>query len=177
MTNFHVLNDAAQTDFCTVILNYELDEFGRERRIVERKLRKGILAADRDLDYCIFEISEPAEADIFVPPLQTKPPQVDDRVNIIQHPGGMAKQVSIQNNFVSFVGGDRLHYITATQPGSSGSPVFNDDWEVVGLHRAGGWIKREAKKSNSYFENQGVLIRSILESLPPEINKRIIRAG
>jgi endonuclease G len=30
-----------------------------------------------------------------------------------------------------------LHYETDTEPGSSGSPVFNDQWEIVALHHAG----------------------------------------
>jgi|688.fasta_scaffold01941_8 hypothetical protein len=30
-----------------------------------------------------------------------------------------------------------LHYETDTDPGSSGSPVFNDQWEVVALHHSG----------------------------------------
>ena len=30
-----------------------------------------------------------------------------------------------------------LHYRTDTAPGSSGSPVFNDQWEVVALHHSG----------------------------------------
>ena len=30
-----------------------------------------------------------------------------------------------------------MHYETDTAPGSSGSPVFNDQWEVVALHHSG----------------------------------------
>jgi endonuclease G len=30
-----------------------------------------------------------------------------------------------------------LHYRTDTSPGSSGSPVFNDQWEIVALHHSG----------------------------------------
>jgi hypothetical protein len=37
--------------------------------------------------------------------------------------------VDILDNFV--------HYRTDTAPGSSGSPVFNDQWEIVALHHSG----------------------------------------
>jgi endonuclease G len=30
-----------------------------------------------------------------------------------------------------------LHYQIDTSPGSSGSPVFNDQWEIVGLYHSG----------------------------------------
>ncbi len=30
-----------------------------------------------------------------------------------------------------------VHYRTDTSPGSSGSPVFNDQWEIVALHHSG----------------------------------------
>jgi len=32
---------------------------------------------------------------------------------------------------------DFLYYTTDTEPGSSGSPCFNDQWELIGLHHSG----------------------------------------
>ncbi len=58
------------------------------------------------------------------------------RVNVIHHPGGKPKKVSLRQNFLALVLDDHLHYVTDTEPGSSGSPVFNDEWEVVALHHA-----------------------------------------
>lgn len=60
-----------------------------------------------------------------------------ERVNVIHHPGGGTKQVSLRENFVALILDQHLHYMTDTAPGSSGSPVFNDEWEVVALHHAG----------------------------------------
>jgi endonuclease G len=56
-------------------------------------------------------------------------------VNIIQHPGGKSKRVGIRNNLVSASTDADLRYFTDTDGGSSGSPVLNDSWEVVALHR------------------------------------------
>ncbi len=70
-----------------------------------------------------------------------------ESVTIIQHPGGEPKQIALRENFVLALPdvADRyLYYQTDTTPGSSGSPVFNDDWEVVALHHSG-YAKRNAK--------------------------------
>ncbi|KAA2238776.1 trypsin-like peptidase domain-containing protein [Chitinophaga agrisoli] len=57
-------------------------------------------------------------------------------VNIIQHPGGLGKRYAIRNNLVSAATTNDLRYFTDTESGSSGSPVLNDQWQVVALHRA-----------------------------------------
>ncbi len=60
-------------------------------------------------------------------------------LNIIQHPNGEHKQLGLrENQFVDRLD-DFLHYKTDTAPGSSGSPVFNDHWQVVALHHSGVW--------------------------------------
>jgi len=55
-------------------------------------------------------------------------------VNIIQHPGGAAKQMGLRNNLVAKIRDNDFAYFTDTEGGSSGSPVCNDDWQVIGLH-------------------------------------------
>lgn len=58
-------------------------------------------------------------------------------MNIIQHPNGEPKQLALRDNqFVDLLE-NFLHYKTDTAPGSSGSPVFNDQWEIIGLHHSG----------------------------------------
>jgi endonuclease G len=63
-----------------------------------------------------------------------------DPLNIIQHPRGGLKQIALRNNEVIEVpqGKTRfLYYTTDTEPGSSGSPCLNDQWELVALHHSG----------------------------------------
>lgn len=64
--------------------------------------------------------------------------------NIIQHPSGQPKQLAFRQNEVIAKPTDFLHYRTDTAPGSSGAPVFNDQWQVVALHRAGVWATNDA---------------------------------
>ncbi len=63
------------------------------------------------------------------------------RANIVHHPRGAAKQVSIRDNFVAgeFPTPNPVYWLYAsdTARGSSGSPVFNEDWQVVALHHIG----------------------------------------
>jgi endonuclease G len=65
--------------------------------------------------------------------------RIGDPVNIIQHPSGRSKTVVVHNSNLLHLenGGDRdpfLWYSSDTERGSSGAPVFNSNWEVVGVH-------------------------------------------
>jgi hypothetical protein len=51
---------------------------------------------------------------------------------------------------------------TGKLPGSSGSPVFNDDWEVVALHHAGGHLKTN-DKGDIRFINQAVTMKYLMK--------------
>ena len=58
-------------------------------------------------------------------------------VNIVQHPGGRPKEIAFRDNrLLALVDDDVMTYSTDTDVGSSGSPVLNDQWELVGLHRS-----------------------------------------
>ena len=58
-------------------------------------------------------------------------------MTIIQHPGAQRKQVCVRENKLLTRTDDVLWYTTDTLGGASGSPVFNNDWQVVALHHKG----------------------------------------
>ena len=96
-------------------------------------------------------------------PMSVPPPQ---RVNIIQHPGGADKQIALYHNIVAHADDSIIQYYTDTLPGSSGSPLFNDKWELVGVHQAGGSLYSPATKRQMYC-NQGIAVarlRALLET-------------
>ncbi len=62
---------------------------------------------------------------------------LQESLSIIQHPGGDTKQIAMRNNQLVDIFDNFAHYLTDTKKGSSGSPVFNDSWQVVALHHAG----------------------------------------
>jgi endonuclease G len=57
-------------------------------------------------------------------------------VNIIQYPKGGVKKYTTEGNMVTNIDDKAgiIYYTTDTEPGSSGSPCFNEYWEVAALH-------------------------------------------
>jgi len=85
---------------------------------------------------------------------------VGEFVTIVQHPRGEKKQVALRENRV-IDGPDRyVHYSADTEPGSSGSPVFNDQWEVVALHHAS--VKAPEHTEFGGILNEGIRVSAIL---------------
>lgn len=89
----------------------------------------------------------------------------DDLVNIIQHPSGRPLELSIRENKVVDVFDDFIHYETDTEPGSSGSPVFNDLWQLAALHHSGVPIRDAQGNITGWKANEGVRISSTVKFL------------
>ncbi len=97
------------------------------------------------------------------------------RVYVIGHPQGRELTYSLQDNvLLDHEGPDagtpvdpavrKLQYRAPTEPGSSGSPVFNGSWNVIGLHHAGGDMPRLNGKTEEWPANEGIWITSIREA-------------
>lgn len=58
---------------------------------------------------------------------------------IIQHPAGDPIKIALETRAVQSVSADRtrVKYETSTEPGSSGSPCFDQNWNLVALHHSG----------------------------------------
>lgn len=115
---------------------------------------------NQPLDYTIVDVHEEPDAPALARLGHAKlnpfaDPVVDDHVTIIQHPNGQLKQICLTANAVIAVEPPFIHYTTDTMPGSSGSPVFNDLWEVVAIHHASGPF------TAGRHTNEGILMSSI----------------
>jgi V8-like Glu-specific endopeptidase len=173
LTNHHVLPDQALLTGSGFRFNFQLDVDENPEPFIEYRAKPdGIYYANKTLDYALIELDGNPGKEWGILKVRTQIPPRDSRVNIIQHPNGLPKQIAMQNNFVKYVDDIRIQYHTSTLPGSSGAPVFNDRWEVIALHHAGGWLK-ESENGPVYFRNEGITIKAIFLDLPIEIRDRL----
>jgi V8-like Glu-specific endopeptidase len=88
------------------------------------------------------------------------------RVYIIGHPGGGILCFSLQDNLLLDYEDPRLHYRTPTEGGSSGSPIFNAQWKLIGIHHAGDTnVKKLNGKPGTYAANEGIWLQSIRKAI------------
>jgi len=96
-----------------------------------------------------------------------------DALFIMQHPDHMPLKMALATNSVIGFNENRtrIRHKTNTEGGSSGSPCFNSDWELVALHHAGDptWNKPQW--------NQAVPLRTIRHLWEQKNKLSIILAG
>ncbi|MCH5376712.1 MAG: DNA/RNA non-specific endonuclease, partial [Planctomycetes bacterium] len=83
-------------------------------------------------------------------------------VSIIQHPKGGHKAIALRDSKIIGVKGDFIYYSTDTEPGSSGSPVLNDQWLPVALHHRS---VPHPEIENKWIANRGIRISRIFVTL------------
>lgn len=145
LTNNHVLPTADLAQASTVEFDYQLDKTGNKLEMVPFAFdTRSFFLTDPRLDFTLVAVDERSttgrELRLYGwSPLIGSQGKVliGEHVNIVQHPRGDFKQFVSRDNKVVDLLSDFLHYVTDTEPGSSGSPVYNDQWEVVALHRSG----------------------------------------
>ncbi len=91
-------------------------------------------------------------------------PELHTPAYIIQHPEGQSKRIGFVRNQVADFTDRVVHYLTDTQEGSSGAPVFNGDGKLIALHHAGGRPQQIPGRS-PVKKNEGIRIARILTAL------------
>jgi V8-like Glu-specific endopeptidase len=96
----------------------------------------------------------------YLPAVEEPPAQ---KIYIIGHPGGGTLQLSFLDNLlIDHDKVSKIHYRTPTEGGSSGSPVFNQQWDLIGLHHAGAHDMPRLNGKQGYYEaNEGIWIQAI----------------
>ncbi len=117
-----------------------------------------------ELDFALLRLAPASDGTPSPSPLRlsAEPPYTGQPANILQYPQGQALQVALRYNEVLQVESKRVYYVTDTDAGSSGAPVFDDEWRVIALHRAGLVDEAGQPLPNA---NQGVPVTALLPHL------------
>jgi V8-like Glu-specific endopeptidase len=94
-------------------------------------------------------------------------PSPKTKAFVVGHPSSGPLQFALYDSVLLDVcDNERLmHYRTPTDPGSSGSPVFNWRWEVIGLHHAGSPRTPRLHGHGEYEANEAITMRAIRRKL------------
>jgi endonuclease G len=145
LTNHHVLETRARAAASAAEFGYEQDQTGRVQEGASFGFDPDALfVTDPVLDYTLVAVQSDNPDGATLDRLgwsrlvgEEGKAIKGEFVNIIQHPGGQPKALALRDNQLVDVLEQFLHYQTDTAPGSSGAPVYNDQWEVIALHHSG----------------------------------------
>jgi endonuclease G len=191
ITNHHVFSDAETVRDSLLQMNYERDATGQELTPVEFRFDLSVSPIiHKPLDFAIAAV-QPMSVDgqpllqFSWLPLSPEPGKafVGEYLTIIQHPGGERKQICVRENKLLKYSEHEpwVWYQTDTVGGSSGSPVFNNTWDVVALHHQAipklddkgrvlakngrPWVTAMGPDAIHWLANEGIRISRILAYL------------
>ncbi|MGB0523747.1 MAG: trypsin-like serine peptidase [Flammeovirgaceae bacterium] len=171
MTNHHVFETAEDAKRAVLQFNYRILPNGERDEVDAWECDTSFFHANEELDYAIVKVK----------PKQNKLAgekfghfdlnelgwvKVGARVNIIQHPRGRFQEIAFRDNQVKAMSNHYVQYLTDTQKGSSGSPVFDDWFRLVAIHSQ---AVRDPRNPNKYYRNQGFLMEEIVKDLQPKL--------
>ena len=176
LTNHHVFDTAQAAATSHVEFNYQDGIDGKLLEVTTFGFDPGrFFLADESLDFAIVAVQGSAEQLApfgFNRLIESEGKAlIGEFVTIVQHPRGEKKQVALRENRIVDGVPKFLHYTADTEPGSSGSPVFNDQWEVCALHHAS--VRAPEHPEFGHVLNEGIRVCAILRvvkdsQLPPE---------
>jgi endonuclease G len=183
MTNHHVFNArdegepaASEADWRQQALATEVHfDVESESAAVQAKKIHEVIASDKALDFAVVRIDEVSDR----PPLPIDARTIEIKegeirpLNVIQHPNGKAKKIAIRNNLATTAAAPQVRYFTSTYGGSSGSPVFSDEWHVVAIHRGSVASKvLSFQGRQTAIVNLGSQMAAVFKKLPADVVAR-----
>lgn len=174
LTNHHVINDIKAANNARVRFDYQIRadgtvSYGEYYDLDPDSLFIFSPAID-GLDYAFVRVTgRPGDVYGYVD-LQRASFTIaeGERANIIHHPNGSPKRVSLQENNSDGMTQALLWYMTDTQSGSSGSPVFDNTWRLIALHHAAKTFNDPSGETK--IRNEGIKISAIAVDLDMRVN-------
>ena len=165
LTNEHVLYPGgAKATAVIAKFGFDVDRAGGDTPVISRPGDTATIVGLAADDWGVIRV---ANMDAVWPVIDLKDadvPQVGHRAYIIQHPGGNRKKIGFVRNTITKVSDQYVEYLTDTQPGSSGSPVFDPAGKLVALHHRGG-TPTQLTGASPLTKNQGVRISRVYAGL------------
>ena len=85
---------------------------------------------------------------------------------MIGHPLGGTLSFSISDNLLIDYADPKIQYRAPTNPGSSGSPVFDANWDLLALHHAGHeTLMPKLDGTGVHAANEGLSFRAIAKAV------------
>ena len=119
-----------------------------------------------ELDGTLLQLDQPVSGPEPFPIAEQLPANDgQQKVFVIGHPKGGGLSLSMADNALLGYDERLLHYRAPTEGGSSGSPVFDDQWRLVALHHGGGHGLKRLDGPGAYDANEGIRIHRIREAV------------
>jgi len=175
ITNHHVINarngdeaSASAPDFekqaCEAVLQFDYNTTG----VTPTPIRvANLLAQDPRLDFALLSLKAGGPEPLRIAPARLSLDATSwQPLNIIQHPLGGPKKIGIRSNIARTADNDAVRYFTDTDFGSSGSPVCDDRWQVVALHRGAEHVTGvKFQGQDTAYVNLGSQIHAVLDEI------------
>lgn len=183
LTNNHVIYDSRDALASFVEFNHELNIMGRPKPVTRFTLAPNgffMSSSREDLDFTIVamgnRVSGKGELSDFgycpIGGTDNNHP-LGEFVNVIHHPGGSFKQIILSAQLAAYTD-EVLHYYANTRSGSSGAPVLNDQFELIGIHhyrRPTRMSMTPGGKPGPRDANEGIRTSAIVKRVNSEKNK------
>jgi len=195
ITNNHVIKSQEEALEWQFELNVEDNKFGQPKGQHNYSLApEKFFLTNEEYDFTLVAVSNSAESPLIetfgwhaLLDVQGKI-LIGQPVNIIQHPNGNNKTVVLHDSYLLYLDDEDINmekyclYSGDTEEGSSGSPVFNNQWEVVALHhkaipktdKNGNLIDQNGRqisndKDKVYVANEGIRVSRIIQAIKDSV--------
>ena len=191
ITNNHVIKSRDEAREWQFELNVEDNKFGPAKEQYSYSLvPEKFFLTNEEYDFTLVAVSNSTE----LPSIETfgwhalldvkGKILIGQPVNIIQHPNGNNKAVVVHDSCLLYLDDADIDmekyclYSSDTEEGSSGSPVFNNQWEIVALHhkaipktdKNGNLVDQNGRqisnyKDKVYVANEGIRVSRLVQAI------------